>query len=64
MGENEVRIFHRNRGDKDPTPWQADIWAASGTDHHGIGKTPQEALLNAAMHWAAYEKKKADALTP
>ena len=64
MAEIKVQIFNRRRGQDDPTPWQADIWdVPGGSDHHGIGATPQEALLNAAMHWTKYEASKVDAPT-
>lgn len=60
MKKVEIEIFERKRGVEDPTPWRADIWKTpGGSEHHGIGKTPSEALLNAAMHWAAYENSKA-----
>lgn len=39
-------------------PYQADIYPASGGDHHGVGVTADEALARAAMHWRGYEQKK------
>lgn len=36
--------------------WRCDIFPGDGSDHHGIGATEAEALLNAALHWEGYER--------
>jgi len=55
MSEN-VRIWERkvgkHRTEDDENKWQADIFWGN-EDHHGIGKTPSEALVRAATHWAS-----------
>lgn len=56
----KVSFEHFPRGKEDPTPHRAHI-ICDASDHHGIGKTPSEALLNAAMHWAGYENSKTPA---
>lgn len=35
--------------------WQCDIYPSDGSDHHGLGATEAEAVLNAAMHYRKYE---------
>jgi hypothetical protein len=60
MSETIVKIFNRERGSNDPTPWQADIFTADGHDHHGIAKTPAVALLRAARHWVSYDPASAE----
>jgi hypothetical protein len=51
-----ITFEYFQRGRDDATPHRAHIVTAT-SDHHGIGKTPAIALLNAAMHWVSYEKK-------
>lgn len=43
------------RYEDDPEPYRAHIYAAT-SDHHGLGSSPAEALMNAATHWFAWEK--------
>lgn len=31
--------------------WRCDIFPEDGSDHHGVGATEAEALLNAALAW-------------
>lgn len=49
-----VDVFDRRKAmgkpESEPAEYQADI-IVDGRDHHGIGATPAEALLNAARHW-------------
>lgn len=56
-----VRIFERLVGDhrayNDKNKFQADIFLEDGSDHHGVAENRPEALLNAALHWQAYEAK-------
>lgn len=47
----------RNILKDDPNIYQADILPEEGGDHHGIGKTASEAMLNAAMHWHMHPRK-------
>ena len=58
----EVKIYKRSMILKDePMVYQADVWLTGSTEgHHGIGKTPAEALFNAAGHWLKHEKRKAE----
>lgn len=46
----------------DPNKWQADIDTGK-SDHHGIGRSPSEALLRAAMHWRRYDARQPAGVT-
>lgn len=62
MRKARIETFIRRTTEDDPNKWQCDILAATGSDHHGIGKTEAEATHNATMHWIAYEdRQKPDA---
>lgn len=37
--------------------WQCDIFPADGSDHHGIGATESEAIMNAALAYRRWEAK-------
>jgi len=53
----EVKVYIHDRDpDNSPKPWQADI-IGDGFDHHGLGETPQVALMNATMHWQKHGDK-------
>lgn len=39
----------------DPMHYQADIVLPGGADHHGVGRSPADALLQAALHWYKHE---------
>ena len=39
-------------------PFQADIVLASGENHHGVGASASEALLNATLHWRKHDARK------
>lgn len=54
-----VKVYRRpkDNGTKEDLkrhPYQCDIYASGGGDHHGVGVSPQQALLRAAAHWDAY----------
>ena len=47
--EYKVSIRHLVRG------WQADmIDPETGVDHHAIGDTPEDALLELAIYWRGF----------
>jgi hypothetical protein len=48
----KIEIECRQRGEDDPTPYQASI-VGDGFRHGGVGASPSEALLLAAAHWHA-----------
>lgn len=35
--------------------WRCDISPGKAFDHHGVGETEAEALLNAALQWRKHE---------
>lgn len=59
----KVTVYKREkRADKDPDveqhPWQADIVLDTGENHHGVGASASEAMLNAALHWRKYDARR------
>lgn len=54
-----ITIWERKAGQhrlqSDPMQYQADIVLPGAGDHHAVGRTPAEALLQAAMHWYKHE---------
>lgn len=38
--------------------WRCDIFPDDGSDHHGVGATDSEALLNAAMAYRIWQGAK------
>lgn len=53
--EYTVKVYRRKKRaeedrDVEVFPYQADIFG-EGFDHHGVGASPQLALLRAAQHW-------------
>lgn len=57
MAGPQVSFGYVKHGDDDPAPFRAHI-VTDHSDHHGMGATQHEALLNAAVHWHAYEERK------
>lgn len=49
--------------DDDPNPFRAHI-VCDRSDHHGIGRSPAEALFRAAQHWLAYTNLPRDWQSP
>ena len=37
--------------------WRCDIFPADGSDHHGVGKTEAEAMLNASSAYLIYTRR-------
>jgi hypothetical protein len=57
MSEPKITFEYAQRGKDDPTPYRAHIDVV-GSDHHGMGASPAEALYRAAGHWLSYESQK------
>ncbi len=39
--------------------WRCDLYPEGGADHHGVGVTEAEAILNAAAHYDLWTRKRA-----
>lgn len=55
----KITVYRRNTPadllrDHPEERWRCDIYPTGGSDHHGVGATEAEAVLNATMHWANY----------
>ena len=63
----KVTVYKRekradNDADVDLHPWQASIIVLdTGENHHGVGASASEALLNAALHWRKYDARREEA---
>jgi len=60
----EIRTYLRDRPeswlkDHPEERWQCDILPADGSDHHGIGVTEADAIMNAAMAYLRWEARAA-----
>lgn len=54
-----VTFNYLKHGSNDPTPFGACVCTENSV-HAGNGRTPAEALFNAASHWLAYSNLPAD----
>jgi hypothetical protein len=58
----KIRTYRRERNeawlkDHPEERWQCDILPFDGSDHHGIGATESEAIMNAALAYARWQRR-------
>lgn len=58
----KIRIYQQDRPkdwlrDNPHETWRCDIYPNDGSDHHGIGRTEAEALMNASSAYFIYTNR-------